>query len=382
LAVYVPGTTQLNGVAIPDDLGTSQLWSQHGLALTEVNPDVDLRVRWEMLIISPIAAGTPIDTRVVAEWDGNHSIALAAPTLHVLSSPSLEAGAAGTPISVAQLMPALEAPPAEAIAPPAAAQPTSKAAAIEPAMLEPAGEEPETPVEVWAPAEAAAEEVVPSPVLYVDFTHEQLAQTIRALEKSEAGGLIQHLVALAALYPNALAGADARTAQTVENSVRAIRAPLERLFVRLSMPRLTISARDLEDRDSRFALRALAEAVIDGPRQELSERPFGTVRFSGAVDVDAVRARLPELQTAPLGAVTPWSLNVQFLGSRFEYNHGGSSDALGSYRNELLKVFGVLETLPMPEFHRVLSSSVNRTLDDALANVLDALRTAAHIAVD
>jgi hypothetical protein len=42
----------------------------------------------------------------------------------------------------------------------------------------------------------------------------------------------------------------------------------------------------------------------------------------------------------------------------------------------------VLETLPMPEFHRVLSSSVNRTLDDALANVLDALRTAAHIAVD
>ncbi len=103
LAVYVPGSTQLNGVTIPDDLGTSQLWSQRGLALTDVNPDVELRVRWEMLVISPIAAGTPIDARVVIEWDGNHSVALAAPTLHVFSAPSLQAGTAGTPISVAQL---------------------------------------------------------------------------------------------------------------------------------------------------------------------------------------------------------------------------------------------------------------------------------------
>jgi hypothetical protein len=117
LAVYVPGTTQLNGVTIPDDLGTSQLWSQRGLALTDVNPDVELRVRWEMLVISPVAAGTAIDARLVAEWDGEHSIALASPTLHVLSSPSLEAGAAGTPISVAHLLPSIETPPPEAITP-------------------------------------------------------------------------------------------------------------------------------------------------------------------------------------------------------------------------------------------------------------------------
>ncbi len=76
------------------------------------------------------------------------------------------------------------------------------------------------------------------------------------------------------------------------------------------------------------------------------------------------------------------------LGSRIEYSGGGSgtgrsrSDVLGLYRTELLKVFGVLETLPIPEFHRVLSSSVNRTLDDALGAVLDALRAATPVAVD
>ena len=42
----------------------------------------------------------------------------------------------------------------------------------------------------------------------------------------------------------------------------------------------------------------------------------------------------------------------------------------------------VLSELPMPEFHRVLTSSVNRTLDDALAAALDALRAAAHLVVE
>ncbi len=108
LAVYVPGSTTLNGMALGDDLGTSQLWSQRGLALTDVNPGVELRVRWEMLVIAPLAEGTAIDTRAVVEWDGGHSIGLAAPTLRVLSTPSLEAGSTGTPISVAALQPALE----------------------------------------------------------------------------------------------------------------------------------------------------------------------------------------------------------------------------------------------------------------------------------
>ena len=41
---------------------------------------------------------------------------------------------------------------------------------------------------------------------------------------------------------------------------------------------------------------------------------------------------------------------------------------------------GIVAELPMPEFHRVLTSNVNRTLDEALAAALDALRAAAHIA--
>ena len=385
LAVYVPGSTTLNGMVLGDDLGTSQLWSQRGLLLTDVNPGIDLRVRWEMLVISPLAAGTAVDTRAVVEWDGGHSLGLAAPTLHVLSSPSLVAGTAGTPISIASLQPALETPPIEAIVPPppAPAVETPHAAQVQAPAAPPIQPPLRQPQEATSPQIGAA-----ACVLYADFSQEELTQAIRTLEKSDAGGLIPHLFAVRALLPNAIAGADARLSQTVENAARAIRAPLDRLFVRLRMPRLALTAKDLEDRDGRFALRALLDAVLDASPAPLAERSGGIVRLSGAVDVDALRKRADELEHAPLGSVVPWIVSAHLLGERVEYNGGpsgssgqGQSNVLGLYRTELIKVFSVLETLPMPEFHRVLSSSVNRTLDDALGAVLDALRAAAQYSV-
>jgi uncharacterized repeat protein (TIGR01451 family) len=377
LAVYIPGSTTLNGMVLGDDLGTSQLWSQRGLLLTDVNPTMELRIRWEMLVIAPLAEGTAVDTRAVVEWDGGQSIGLAAPTLQVMSSPSLHAGAAGTPISVASLQPQLETPAPEAIVPPAATEPprtrpriTTTTQAVQP--------QPPVLAETATPPEAIA---AAAPHLYIEFTHDELTQAVRTLEKSDAGGLIPHIFAIRALFPAAISGADARLAQTVENAARAIRAPLDRFFVRLRVPRLAITAKDLEDRDSRFALRALVAAVIDAPATALSTRPQGVVRVSGGADVESLRRRLPELEQMPLGCVVPWIVNAQLLGERIEYNGGQTSNVLGLYRAELVKVFSVLETLPMPEFHRVLSSSVNRTLDDALGAVLDALRGAAHIGV-
>jgi hypothetical protein len=103
------------------------------------------------------------------------------------------------------------------------------------------------------------------------------------------------------------------------------------------------------------------------------------VRLSGTVDLDALRRRGDELEQAPLGSIVPWIINAHLLGTTIEYDGAGRSDVLGLYRAEVIKVFSVLETLPMPEFHRVLTSSVNRTLDDALGAVLDALRAAAHV---
>ncbi|MDE2482250.1 MAG: DUF11 domain-containing protein [bacterium] len=386
LAVYVPSSTFLNGIVLGDDAGTSQLWSARGLVLADVNPGVELRLRWEMMVMSPLAAGTPLDTRAVLEWADGMTHAVVAPTVRVQSAPSLSESTAGTPISIARIFPvsapaeAFDAPrEPEALAAPAPA-PAPEAPTPPRAIAEIVAAQPVLPETVQSAIGASAE--LPTPLLYVDFSAERLTNTIRMLERSDsAGGLVQHLFALRMLFPEHALGAPAQVSATFASASRALRAPLEKLFVRLRMPRLTITGKDIEDREGREAMRALVDDLAFAPSASPQPAPSGMVRIVGGVELDVVRALLPELETAPVGAVVPWLINAQLLGTTI-YHDGERSDDLEAYRAELLNVFSVLNELPIEEFHRVLTSSVNRTLDEALAHVLEALRGAAHLAVE
>ena len=202
------------------------------------------------------------------------------------------------------------------------------------------------------------------------------------LEKSDsAGGLVQHLFALRMLFPENALGSDAQLTEAFGSASRALRAPLEKLFVRLRMPRLSITGKDLEDRESRDAFHTLLDLLANAPSGVPEPGADGVTRVTGAIELDVVRALVPELDAAPLGAVTPWLINAQLLGTTL-YHDGERSEELEHYRTELLNVLTVLSELPMEEFHRVLTTSVNRGLDDALAHVLNALRGAARIAVE
>lgn len=415
LAVYVPSSTTINGLGVPDDSGASQLWSQRGLALADVNPGVELRIRWEMSVMAPLAAGTILETRSILEWDGGKTLALAAPALKVQAQPTLGESTIGTPLSIARIFPtespAYEPPPLPEPEPAYAApqRPPSMSAGEIPPPETPAETPPRAIVEVIAeqaereavaaqsppsssgaqPAQArpmeqtaeAPREAIAGPVVYIDFAADRLAHTIKLLERSDAGGLVEHLFALRMLFPENAVGASAGLTSAFTSASRAMRAPLERFFVRLRMPRLTVTGKDIEDRDSRFALRGLLDQLVVAPASEPLEPPSGIVRIEGTVNTDMLRALIPELDTAPLGAVTPWVINAQLLGTTLHHD-GARNNVLGRYRAEILKVLTVLSELPIDEFHRVLTTSVNRSLDDALAGVLDALRGAAHIAVE
>jgi uncharacterized repeat protein (TIGR01451 family) len=411
LAVYVPSSTTLNGLAVPDDGGASQLWSQRGLALADVNPGVELRIRWEMSVMSPLAAGTTLETRAVLEWGAGQTIAIAAPALKVQAQPTLGESTIGTPISIAQAFPAqapaYEPPPlpdserdyraAAPAAPPAgyehdvavdltpigppqpAPEPLPRAIADVIAANAETLPEPPPP---HAPLEAAtAATAIDAPMLYLDLPAERLDTTLRMLDRADAGGLVQHLFAMRLLLPEAAAGAQPALVTAFGTANRAMRAPLDRFFVRLRMPRLAVTAKDLEDRDSRFALRALVDQLVLAPAQPAPQPRPGMVRLQGPIDVDLLRALSTELEAAPLGAVTPWVINAQMLGTAIVCD-ATANDALGRYRGEVLKVLTVLSELPIDEFHRVLTTSVNRSLDESLAGVLDALRGVARLAVE
>ncbi|HTA37729.1 MAG TPA: hypothetical protein VK760_01565 [Candidatus Acidoferrales bacterium] len=412
LAVYVPSSTTLNGLAVADDGGVSQLWSQRGLALADVNPGVELRIRFEMSVMAPLAAGTTLETRAVLEWGAGQTIAIAAPALKVQAQATLGESTIGTPISIAQAFPA----PPPAYEPPPLPEPdrefrpapiaAASAATQEVDVLavdltpigppvEPAGEPvPRAIVDVIAanaetlvqepetgPEAPTAPPDVPGPLLYLDLSPERLDTTLRMLDRADAGGLVQHIFALRLLLPEAAAGASPALQTAFATANRAMRVPVDRFFVRLRMPRLAVTAKDLEDRDSRFALRALVDELLLAPVQSPPAMRSGVVRLSGAIDVDLLHALSSELESAPLGAVTPWVINAHLLGTTIEYD-GSSNDVLGRYRGEVLKVLTVLSELPIDEFHRVLTTSVNRSLDESLGGVLEALRGVAHLAVE
>jgi uncharacterized repeat protein (TIGR01451 family) len=439
LAVYMPSSTTLNGRAVADDGGVSQLWSQRGLALADVNPGVELRIRWEMSVMAPLPAGTTLETRAVLEWGLGQTIAIAAPALKVQAQPTLGESTIGTPISIAQTFasqelvyeaaplpePEREFRPALTAAPPApepkaeprpepVAEPPAVAATeytaeevvvdltpIAPPQPEPA-REPEPAVEhepieaELAPLEAEREEpetepvpraiadviaanaetlapetepvaieppapaVVAAPTLYLDLPADRLDTTLRMLDRAYAGGLVQHLFALRLLLPESAAGAPPGLVSAFATANRAMRAPLDRFFVRLRMPRLAVTSKDLEDRDSRFALRALVDQLALAPVEEPPPARPGVVRLQGPLDVAMLHTLAGELESAPLGAVTPWFINAQILGSAILYEER-ENDALGRYRGEILKVLTVLSELPIDEFHRVLTTSVNRS---------------------
>ena len=90
-------------------------------------------------------------------------------------------------------------------------------------------------------------------------------------------------------------------------------------------------------------------------------------------------ASLPSLEAAPLGSVVPWLALAPLIGSTIE---GGPlrSDAIGRYRDALIAALNNVAQLPLTEFHRVLISSSNASLDEALREVVRTLRDSLEVA--
>ena len=163
------------------------------------------------------------------------------------------------------------------------------------------------------------------------------------LERSNsAGGLVQHLFAVRLLFPEHAQDAPACSRRNLrECKPRVARAARETLRA-LAMPRLTITGKDLEDRESRDALRDVVESLSFAPDGIAAAAGRGhRARDRRRSKLDVVQCALPDLESAPLGAVTPWLINAQLLGTTI-YHGGERSEALESYRGEVLHVLSVL----------------------------------------
>ena len=177
---YLPGSTRVNDVPLLDVDGGSVLWSQAGLVLEDVDPGVEVAVRFGTIVVTPLPAGTLIAAAAELAWDGGGALGVSAPAVRVRSTPAFAVRATGLPFSVSgvaprtadvlrdiaeqhraahQIAPAPERaalPPAPFEAPPTAPPPAPERESYRPERAAPP---PERPPRRSAPARARPRDV-------------------------------------------------------------------------------------------------------------------------------------------------------------------------------------------------------------------------------
>ncbi len=574
---YLPGSTRINDVPLLDVDGGSVLWSPAGLMLEDVDPGVEVVVRFGTIVVTPLPAGTLIVAAADLAWDGGGSLALSAPAVRVRSTPAFAVRATGLPFSVSGVAPrtadvlrdiadqhraahplapppqaalppappapppaapppaaqpdratfrfdadaiearftpaapeppppppfpprrepappppprrepepepspaaetalaaaqaapappaeappappppppvaqapaaapapppvaetptpapapppvaeapAAPAPPSVAEAPPPAPPPVAEPAPLSPSAAEvtaalaalapvpepppaappapPAAQAPvtEPPAQAPPPARAPAPEplqapAAPEPVAAVPpaaepqpaapvatvrrvrltFARDALERALGFLEQSEYGGLITHVFAIRTLVPTVFAGLNGDVPGKLAAEREALQGVVNRLFIKMRMPRYAITAKDLEDRASRSALVELVQSLAAAqPAEDFGST--GAVVLEGPIEIERITRHLEPLGSEPLGSARPWLVLAEMLPSRFVTPASG--EALNAYRSSLISTFTNVTALPNEEFHRVLAGTHNAALDAALRDVRTALRDA------
>jgi hypothetical protein len=296
--------------------------------------------------------------------------------------------------------PAPERPAPEPAAPPAVAfvPPPPEPIAVEPPpvvepepVLEPEPEpapavEPE-PVDEVAPAAepppapepVAAVEPEPEPApltrrVRVTFTRDALERALAFLEQSDYGGLVTHLFAIRTLMPTAFVGLNGDVPGKLAAEREALRGVVDRLFIKMRMPRYALTTKDIEDRTARQALIDLVGALHDATAADDPGADDAAIVLEGPVDEHRLTTHLAQLESDPLGTARPWLVLAEMLPWTFLRPAAGS--ALNAYRSLLIATFTNIAALPAEEFHRVLAGTQNSALDAALRDVRAALRGA------
>src|SRR6202163_3758885 len=513
---YLPGSTLVNGVPLLGVDGGCVLWSTPGLILEDVDPGVEVVVRFGTIVNTPLAAGTLIDAHLDLGWDGGGTLAVSSPAVRVRSTPAFAVRATGLPFSVsgiaprtadvlhdiaeqrraaqiqlpppfAALPPPLAEPPApppaptpapppdrasfrydedaiearftpaapppappaaettvpldvppspqpevlEPVPPPVTEPPVVEAALAAPALDEfampdadvaagavaalpeqpervdeiahaqapnvaesspapatppaveaagvPPGTDPEPPVLEPHPKPAPPPPPPPTPTptalmrrVRLVFAYDALERALRFLEQSDYGGLITHLFAIRTLLPTALVGINRDVPGQLAAEREALRGVVDRLFIKMRMPRYALTAKDLEDRTSRSALADLICSLEASKPIDEVDAGGATMRLEGPIDVALLTPHIALLESEPLGSARPWLLLAELLPSTFIVPNGG--EAMNAYRSALISTFTNVAALPNEEFHRVLAGTQNAALDAALRDVRAALR--------
>jgi hypothetical protein len=314
-ARYIAGSTSVGGFAILDGAVSSPLHGA-GLTLRAIPGATRVTVAWSLMVDAAFLESFAIAVELDA--DGN-PCAPEPLTIRVRGAGAFATRPAELPYHV------------DACALPARAGTLQIAASDEPPVLdEPEPDEPAP--QSWPDLSA--------PVMQSQTP--RWDEVARLLHGVRCGGLVPHVLAVRALYPEPPRTADAATAAR-DGVGHAVRDVFDRLFVKLRIPGFVVGADDLEDGRLRRALLAL-------------------------VDPDRTNARYATIADAPLGA--PAVLRA-LLATIPPPESGTSLDAaVDDYLRALDQMLASYEALPLELFDDALARGRDAALDDARATLM------------
>lgn len=375
-AVYVAGSTTVNGHAVVDGLDGPPLFTGDGISLHDIPAGTFVEVSWSLL------PRTPGELIVAVDVDANGlAIEVLPATVTIADAPpfgarpnalpfhidaatvgdfSITAPYSGEPGALPILTPAMTGIDALPAAPESA----------DPAAF------------TLAPDAGGAQDAtarftaVDGPALTTSLTLDtaRAAAIVRVMRGARGTGLISHVPSLAVLFPMTIVSGDSQLDATFAGAAEAIRGVYERLFVKLRIPGYGVTSADLEDAATRRDLLALLDRI----GASTDAQPNATVRgdLHARIDRSRVAAVRAQLANAPLGGPVTLAAVAALLP---RYGASEAAAAVGAYVGELTNAFEGACALPASAFAAYLTAERLPALDNARALAIAVLNASTEV---
>ena len=366
-AVYVAGSTAVNGHAVVDGLEGPPLFTGEGLALHDIPAGTFVEVGWSLLPRTPGELPIAVDIEV-----NGVPVDVTALTVAIADAPPFGARPNALPFHI-------DAPTVGdfSVAAPYTGEPAllpspPAATAIDALPTPPDPSDPSA----WTLAGSEHEPFAAGPAITTSLPLEgtHAAAIVRVLRGARGPGLISHVPSLAVLFPSTIVSGDAMLDAAFAGAAEAIRGVYERLFVKLRIPGYDVLPGDLEDAATRRDLLALLDRI--GSTGDAAPGTPVPGDMHGRIDRARIASARAALAGAPLGA--PFTLAaVAALLPR--YGASDAAAAVGAYVSQLTAEFEAACDQPPAEFAAFLLARRAPDLDAARALTVAVLGASSEV---
>jgi uncharacterized repeat protein (TIGR01451 family) len=356
--IYVPNSTTVNDVPVRDVGDAAPFAAPQGIVLNEVEPGVEAAIRWRTVVHNGLPAGTSVVQVAHVRYDGERDDEIVSNELKVRSGPVFATAIPGLPFGLDGVLGPALAGSQRALAedrfiqlPPATPVGDGNGA-LAPAQLT-AGVVEEAMVRARGAGTMAA------------FTPDRLNRTLRFLREARFDSLVTHLFALRAFLPDAIGDGYSSAIATLAD---LLHEELDRLFIKLRLPRYAIAPRDVETP----SLRSTIEAVLHDAASAHgvpADSPTASIELRGSFDPSELQEFTERLGSAELAGALPWAALARLLPD--------SLPPYAQYRTGLIDALDDFVDSESSDFIEALQHRQDAALDAALDTMCASLHATA-----